>query len=284
MLLKYYKGRVPNFGDELNPYIFYNLLNFDNAFENNFYGIGSLIDHRINPQENSIIFGTGVRDLAIKNLSNSWDIRFVRGPISSNLLRCNFITDPAYCLKLLPKYSSLDKAHQKKYKVSYMPYFRDTNNYIIRLVCRILDIHIINPSEEVEFIINEIRASESIIVGAMHGAIVADIFRVPWIRLRNGIHGFESPLISEVKWNDWMLSLSLNVNYLIHLTNYKSFKSSSNIEYIYYFPEFLDCYNKFKKLLKYDDKFQLSDDVLFFTAIDKLSNELNKLKIDYPGM
>src|SRR5690606_28992893 len=58
-------------------------------------------------------------------------------------------------------------------------------------------------------VINEIACSEKIIAGAMHGAIVADALRIPWVRLRFGIHGFESPATSELKWKDWMLSLNL---------------------------------------------------------------------------
>ncbi len=45
MKLIYYKGKITNFGDELNPYIFNQLLPnmFDGKDDIRFYGIGSMI-------------------------------------------------------------------------------------------------------------------------------------------------------------------------------------------------------------------------------------------------
>jgi len=55
----------------------------------------------------------------------------------------------------------------------------------------------------VEEVLNQIMQSEIVIAEAMHGAIVADTLRVPWIpsKAYNTINDF--------KWRDWAQSLSL---------------------------------------------------------------------------
>ena len=53
MFLEYYKGNIPNFGDDLNPFLWKTL--FPNQFINNdgigFVGVGSVIDQRLDQSQ-----------------------------------------------------------------------------------------------------------------------------------------------------------------------------------------------------------------------------------------
>lgn len=208
MNIIYFKSDIGNFGDDLNPWLWKQVLgDFENYRDDlDFIGIGSILDERIKSDNAKVVFGSGVRDfqLDISTISKL-DILFVRGPISSVVTRTNtYISDAAYALRLLPK-----KTYTKKYKLSIVPYFRHANQFNWRMFERITGIHVILPTQEVERVIDEINASEQILASAMHGAILADIYRVPWMRVKFSKHGSESALTSEIKWTDWLLSIDL---------------------------------------------------------------------------
>ena len=61
----------------------------------------------------------------------------------------------------------------------------------------------IDPRRPVEEVISDIKASKVLLAEAMHGAIVADALRVPWIPIRahRRHHDF--------KWHDWCASMSI---------------------------------------------------------------------------
>lgn len=57
----------------------------------------------------------------------------------------------------------------------------------------------------------EIAGSEKVISAAMHGAILADICRVPWARLKMEFLTLdETFFINELKWRDWLFSMNLS--------------------------------------------------------------------------
>lgn len=213
MKLKYYKALPTNFGDDLNPFIFEKIFGEDFhklCNDLSFYGIGSIIDERIPLNEKSVLFGTGIRNPGANYKGNNWDIRFVRGPITANILNSKYISDSAYCINFLFN----EKKSVPKHKVSIIPYFRHMDLYNWNLISKLFGINIISPSDKIENILNEIRLSEKVIAGAMHGAIIADAFRIPWVRLKLGLSGKESPFVSELKWTDWIMSMELEDKYI----------------------------------------------------------------------
>lgn len=209
MDLFYYKSDIGNFGDDLNYWLWPKLFgDFENYSKNtNFIGIGSILDERINSDKKSVIFGSGIRDvLSIPTIKDVDDIVFVRGPLSSRMLNnCQYITDAAYCLAILEK-----PVFVKKYEVSYIPYFRHYYNFNWKLFSKLSGINIIDPTSSLENIISEINSSKQILTSAMHGAILADIYRIPWQRVRLTRHGSESAFTSELKWRDWLLSMNIH--------------------------------------------------------------------------
>ncbi|KAM3094967.1 hypothetical protein ACKFKG_14745 [Phormidesmis sp. 146-35] len=64
----------------------------------------------------------------------------------------------------------------------------------------------IDPSWEVDRCIRMINFSECVLAEAMHGAIVADALRVPWIPIKS------DGSINDFKWQDWLSTLNLQHN------------------------------------------------------------------------
>lgn len=171
-------------------------------------GIGSILDERLFKDESfKVIFGSGVRTLNFRiNGRENFDVRFVRGPISSMALNQKYIADSAYCLGLIEDKN--DTA--KKYNHSFIPYFRHYLGFDWQSFSEISGYHVINPLQPVEDVIQEIKASKTIVSSAMHGAILADLYRVPWKRFKIGIHGKESEETSSLKWMDFSKGIELD--------------------------------------------------------------------------
>lgn len=230
----YFKSEIGNFGDDLNGWLWPRLFKgFEKGDDLSFIGIGSILDARFNSHEavrsskRKIVFGTGVRPSltgAPLSLDAGWDIRFLRGPLSSTVYQnaYPYITDAAYAVRQVSRFSQISSV-PKKYKVSLMPYFRSLNYLDWEQLCAELGYHYISPLAEkgVEHTLEEIAASERVLTEAMHGAIVADLFRVPWKRFALSTYEFESPFVAEFKWRDWLESVGItNPSPTIHLPLY----------------------------------------------------------------
>jgi len=214
----YFKSERGNFGDDINPWLWPKLFKDLNPADTYFLGIGSILhqgNKSLSTIKNSekIVFGTGLRPS--KNykrfaIDEKWDIRFLRGPLSSFSFNNNFkyITDAAYAIRQSGDFDKFFR-QEKKYKVSLMPYFHSVEHFDWQSICNSLGYHYISPYSEngVEFTIKEIAASECLISEAMHGAILADILRVPWHRFILTTPYTEGERISEFKWSDWLYSI-----------------------------------------------------------------------------
>jgi succinoglycan biosynthesis protein ExoV len=80
-------------------------------------------------------------------------------------------------------------------------------------VCRQIGWRYIDPSWEIQQVLDEIAVSRVLATEAMHGAIVADALGVPWVPV------ITSPGILTFKWQDWCSSIGLpyRPNYIMPL-------------------------------------------------------------------
>lgn len=272
MNLIYYKSKEGNFGDDLNPFIWEKLLGDFATYptELDFVGIGSIFDERLQDSINKkIIFGAGIRDFLFdpKNLNIVKELSFVRGPISAKATSLDYITDTAYALALIKEYPLLLKT-QKKYKISYIPYFEQVEGLDWSLFKMMTGYNVILPNQDIETILSDIAASEKIITSAMHGAIVADILRIPWLRLKFAKQGNEPSLTSELKWNDWMMSMGITKCFEINSDlniNLKCGKLSS-------FIKILLLKRKFSYL-----RFNISDNLVFDQKISQIKAKIDSI-------
>ena len=86
--------------------------------------------------------------------------------------------------------------------VAYIPHFQSVYTGNWQEACRLSGIRMIDTTEPVGKVLSEIRGAKKVVCEAMHGAIVADALRVPWVAVE--------PLQVEHrgKWLDWSESLA----------------------------------------------------------------------------
>lgn len=208
MKLYFYRGVRPNFGDELNwwmwPKIFGEV--FDQSTENLFLGIGSILFSSHPESMKKIVFGSGYGGYtAAPRIDEKWDVRFLRGKFTAKALGLSAdlaVGDSAILLRSVVDYG---EPRQKRHKFSYMPHWESAAIGLWKDVCELVGINYIDPCGEIEFVLDEILSSEVVITEAMHGAIVSDALRVPWIAAQP-IHSSH-----RAKWEDWASVLDLKI-------------------------------------------------------------------------
>lgn len=220
MKVIYFQDPRGNFGDELNPWLWPRI--FGDAItgfghhgketrdQNNsedllFYGIGTILDDRIPERPEKIIFGSGFGYGEQLQSVDRFNIFFVRGHNTAKVLGLGAdkaLTDPAV---LLRRFFTPVAEKDKRFDVSFMPHHSSVRGDFWRKACEDLNIHYIDPlGADVEKVIDEISSSRLIIAEAMHGAIVADTFRVPWIAVSSVAE------TNNFKWQDWCGTLGLH--------------------------------------------------------------------------
>lgn len=204
MNLFFYRGAKPNFGDELNTWMWPRLVDglFDKDDHSIFLGIGSIIWDSFPAHKKKIVFGSGFGGYTSPpTIDDSWKFYFVRGRLTAKTLGINTalgVGDAAImlrsCVKTYPK---------KRFKVSFMPHWQTDGNW--KAACQAASIHYIDPCGEVETVLDELLASELVLTEAMHGAIVSDALRVPWIPIK--------PIQSNHRWKwfDWASALDIDL-------------------------------------------------------------------------
>jgi succinoglycan biosynthesis protein ExoV len=213
--LEYFQARPGNFGDELNPWLWPKLLPGLHASggpdDPHLIGIGSILDARYDRlRGRKVVFGSGARLAApAAPRDPSWDIRFVRGPLTAAALGLApeaAITDGAAALALL----NLQRAPGAS-GVAFMPHYRTLQIADWPRICADAKVRLIDPTRPVPQVLEAISGVDRLIAEAMHGAIIADLLRVPWVRVRCHGHFLEGAGVSEFKWADWGQSLGVGV-------------------------------------------------------------------------
>jgi succinoglycan biosynthesis protein ExoV len=133
----------------------------------------------------------------------SWSIGFVRGPKTAELLglpASAAICDAAILLRTL----ELPEA-AGNIDVAFMPHYESLERGFWAEACRLAGIKLIDATAPVEQVLAEIKGARLLITEAMHGAIVADALRTPWIGVKPIYRGHH------MKWLDWSGALSIDL-------------------------------------------------------------------------
>ncbi len=203
-----FKGSAPNFGDDLNRWLWPKILPgfFDEDPRDLFLGIGSILYDNHPPKARKIVFGAGYAGYTAKpKIDETWDIYFVRGKKTCEILdlpESKAVGDSGILIRAvdLPKY---DKVHD----VSFMPHFESAFNGSWEKICAQLGINFIDPRWDVDTVLEHMLSSRLVVSEAMHGIIIADALRVPWQAIK--------PLDPNhhPKWLDWASVLDLEINF-----------------------------------------------------------------------
>lgn len=204
----YWESDHGNFGDDLNLWLWDFLLpGFRDVHQDVLLvGVGTVLNEVLLPKNGrKLVLGSGFGYGALPDMSDRtlWDIRCVRGPLTAHKVGVDEslgIIDPAVMVADMPEFRHLSKTHRK----SFVPHWESAIAGLWPEVCATVGVNYIDPRGDARAVIAEIARSELIIAESMHGAILADAFRVPWVAVST------SRNINSFKWNDWAGTLGVS--------------------------------------------------------------------------
>ncbi|RWX79320.1 polysaccharide pyruvyl transferase family protein [Neorhizobium lilium] len=193
-----------NFGDDLNLWLWDFLLpGFRDVHpETVLVGVGTVLNPVLLPTDRKkLVIGSGYGYGEAPNITTpDWDVRCVRGPLTAAKLGLpagKGITDPAVMIADMPEFQNLSKIHKK----TFIPHWESAEFGMWPAVCEPVGLTYLDPRGEAKAVIRHIAQSEFIVAESMHGAILADAFRVPWVAVTT------SRAINNFKWSDWASSV-----------------------------------------------------------------------------
>lgn len=199
-----------NFGDDLNPLLMGRLFSkrLIESQEACILGIGTILNDenlaRMQRYEKKIVFssGAGYGDFAYR-LDPSWQVACVRGPKTAGLM--NLDASKAVCdgAVLLSDFHDV-VPDTKRSGVVFVPHVH-TDRAIgrgLRDICSRVGLRYITPALEHDDFISAVSSAHLVITEAMHGAILADTMRTPWMCCHVMNH-------NRFKWEDWCASVAV---------------------------------------------------------------------------
>lgn len=196
-----------NFGDDLNLWLWDFLLPGLRDVHDDvmLVGVGTVLNDVLLPgKQRKLVIGSGYGYGAVPDTSTEfWDIRCVRGEKTAAKLGLapeKGIVDPAVMVTEIPDFKGLPKL----YKKTFVPHWESAEFGMWETVCEPAGLTYLDPRGEAKAVIRAIAQSEFIVAESMHGAILADAFRVPWVAVST------SPSINSFKWSDWAGSVGVD--------------------------------------------------------------------------
>lgn len=204
----YWESQHGNFGDDLNLWLWDFLLpGFREVHPDVLLvGVGTVLNTALLPADGrKLVLGSGYGYGTLPDMSDrsTWDVRCVRGPLTAERAGLSIdmgIVDPAVMVADMPEFKGLPKVHRK----SFVPHWETAIAGVWPAICETVGLHYIDPRGEAKEVIRAIAQSETIIAESMHGAILADAFRVPWVAVTT------SQSINSFKWNDWARTVGVS--------------------------------------------------------------------------
>jgi succinoglycan biosynthesis protein ExoV len=212
MKVIYYQSPSGNFGDDLNAVLWKEVLS-PACFEADdavLLGIGSIfrddfLSREVTDRKRVFVLGSGAGTgpLPQRWPNADWSILAVRGPLTASLIGMPdaAVTDGAALLATTP---ALQPKARMQSEIAFMPHYNSVLYSRWPQICQQLGLTYIDAHWPVATTIERIGRARLVITEAMHGAIVADTLRVPWVPV------LCSPSILPFKWVDWTASVGLD--------------------------------------------------------------------------
>ncbi|AWI77031.1 hypothetical protein CEW83_18825 [Parazoarcus communis] len=209
MNLYWCKTTPPNVGDALNEWIWPRLIpELEQLFpESVLFGIGSILDERINSHRTTYVIGSGARGPAhgVK-IRHDLHVMAVRGPLTAEALgidECKSTTDPAALLAY-----HYVRPSSRAAQIGVVPYFSSPHDFW-QEIANEMGLSLISPHMSVPDFLDSISQCDFVISEAMHGAIIADALRIPWYPIRSNSIEREG-MTNKFKWTDWCSSIGID--------------------------------------------------------------------------
>jgi succinoglycan biosynthesis protein ExoV len=198
-----------NFGDDLNEVIWRELLP-KHLFKDDdirLLGIGSIFNADFAPLSHTrgkrmFVIGSGAGYFALPPGWENWKILAVRGPLTAELVGKPEVaaTDSAALLSVLPQVVRLAP---ERNATLLIPHHSSAAYGQWEKVAAAAGMTLLDPRWPVPIVMEHFSRAKLVVTEAMHGAIVADTLRIPWIPITI------APDTLPFKWRDWTLSLDL---------------------------------------------------------------------------
>lgn len=206
--IHYYRTDPPNFGDALNGILWERLIPGLSGIRSDavLVGIGTILDEHIPAGRPVLVFGSGAGLIRLPPLDTRRDIRIlaVRGPLTARIAGLPpelAITDPALLVRHVFPELVRTPFHPAAGPVVFVPHVTTADQEAWTTICQRAGVELVDPRSDCLQVMRRIAGARLVITEAMHAAIVADAFRVPWVPLAS------TPQFSTFKWADWTLSM-----------------------------------------------------------------------------
>lgn len=207
MHLIHYRKSVPNFGDDLNADLWPALAPhlFANADDGRgFVGIGTIIGMDVGQIDRLDVFSSGAGNDPIANWAGKQlTVRCVRGPMTARLLKVDAalaLTDGAILTPLAPAFP--DRANGGGGTL-VIPHFETLNYPGWPEACAQAGFSLLDPRGTPKDVIASIAAADVVLTESLHGAILADVYGIPW-----SVFG-TSANFGTSKWVDWLAQFDM---------------------------------------------------------------------------
>lgn len=204
----FWESHHGNFGDDLNLWLWDFLLPGlrETHPETMLVGVGTVLNPDLLPRNiRKLVIGSGYGYGSPPDIRDpgEWDMRCVRGPLTASKLGLPEpmgIIDPAVMVTDMPEFQNLPKRYAK----TFIPHWESAEFGIWKEACEPAGLTYLDPRGEAKSVIAAIAQSELIVAESMHGAILADAFRVPWVAVST------SRAINSFKWTDWAQTVGVS--------------------------------------------------------------------------
>ncbi|MDN3546005.1 polysaccharide pyruvyl transferase family protein [Kinneretia asaccharophila] len=199
MKLHYFKDPAGNFGDDLNPWLWGRLIPdvLDDDPSERFVGIGTLLNHRLPDSGRLHIMGSGAGYGRPMQIDQRVRVHAVRGHLTAKSLGLAVETAVADAAVLI-RQVELPPLTLSRQRVGVMFTGQSLAAFDWMTLSQQIGLHPISCHWSVDRVLDEIRRCDVLLSEAMHGAIIADALRVPWVPITC------NPDILGAKWQDWL--------------------------------------------------------------------------------
>ncbi|CTQ49794.1 polysaccharide pyruvyl transferase family protein [Jannaschia donghaensis] len=204
----FYYSVTTNFGDHMNAWMWRDLCPaLVQGNSPRLVGVGSLLSHNLDDVPgDKVVFGTGTgySGLPTPEQAARWKIYCVRGPLTARHLGLDpavAITDGAWLVDRLPEYANLTRARRG---TVFVPHWTSSQYGNWAAQCAQMDVDFVDPFWDGKRVLSAIANADLAIVESLHGAIMADYYRTPWIAVSSPAR------VLKFKWLDWCGSLDLS--------------------------------------------------------------------------
>ena len=204
MRLYHWKAPAGNFGDDLNPWLWEQLIPELSELGDDtvvFSGVGSSLHELLPKGSVNVLLGPGAGYDSIPR--RNYQIYALRGQLTARAMKAPAdipLGDPAVLISRLyqPKIAASDRP-----PVVFVPHWTTMELGGWEEPCQRSGCVLVDPRTEYLSVFDLIASARLVIAESMHAAIIADAFRVPWI-----------PVVCthrmDFKWRDWLSPLRLD--------------------------------------------------------------------------